>query len=227
MQIAWNNHLETLYLKLIKSQPGCPLLYTVIRCHSLLLHSSMEQQWQITMNMHTRPKIFWIIVFFSFFLICVRHNFCKLSAGICDHLEHTSSKEIFVEYSTCNFKIYKKKYQMKKLNSPWSASFWKYYIFKLKGLRSCIGNAEKIPLLSFTLCVNTMLMWYSHSTNMQDCFECVLFLNFLLSPCNPFYSPKHLLWLVARSTKTLAEMTLPKGRNICMSSASPNSWGRW
>lgn len=44
---------------------------------------------------------------------------------------------------------------------------------------------------------------------------------------NPFYSPKHLLWLVARSTNTLAEMTLPKGRNICMSSASPNSWGRW
>lgn len=65
---------------------------------------------------------------------------------------------------------------MKKLNSLWSASFWKYYIFKLKGLRSCIGNAEKIPLLSFTLCVNTMLMWCSHSTNMQDCFECVFFL---------------------------------------------------
>lgn len=39
-------------------------------------------------------------------------------------------------------------------------------------------------------------------------------------------SPKHLLWLVARSTKTLAEMTLPKGKNICVSSASPNSWGR-
>lgn len=38
--------------------------------------------------------------------------------------------------------------------------------------------------------------------------------------------PKHLLWLVARSTKTLAEMTLPKGKNICVSSASPNSWGR-
>ncbi|KYN42427.1 hypothetical protein ALC56_03187 [Trachymyrmex septentrionalis] len=27
--------------------------------------------------------------------------------------------------------------------------------------------------------------------------------------------------------KTLDEMTLPNGRNICMSSPSPNSWGRW
>lgn len=40
-------------------------------------------------------------------------------------------------------------------------------------------------------------------------------------------SPKHLLWLVARSMKTLEEMTVPKGRNICMSSLSPNSCGRW
>lgn len=40
-------------------------------------------------------------------------------------------------------------------------------------------------------------------------------------------SPKHLLWLVARSTNTLAEMTLPKGRNICSISESLNSWGRW
>lgn len=39
--------------------------------------------------------------------------------------------------------------------------------------------------------------------------------------------PKHLLWFVARSTKTLAEMTLPKGRNICRISVSANSWGRW
>ena len=38
--------------------------------------------------------------------------------------------------------------------------------------------------------------------------------------------PKHLLWLVARSMKTLEDMTLPKGMNICMSSPSPNSWGR-
>ena len=35
--------------------------------------------------------------------------------------------------------------------------------------------------------------------------------------------PKHLLWLVARSINTLELMTLPKGRNICISSASPNS----
>lgn len=41
------------------------------------------------------------------------------------------------------------------------------------------------------------------------------------------HSPKHLLWLVARSTKTLAEMTLPKGMNICSISESVNSWGRW
>ena len=40
-------------------------------------------------------------------------------------------------------------------------------------------------------------------------------------------NPKHLLWLVARSMKTLELITFPKGRNICMSSASPNSWGRW
>lgn len=35
--------------------------------------------------------------------------------------------------------------------------------------------------------------------------------------------PKHLLWLVARSMNTLEEMMLPKGRNICISSLSPNS----
>ena len=39
--------------------------------------------------------------------------------------------------------------------------------------------------------------------------------------------PKHLLWLVARSMNTLELITFPKGRNICISSASPNSWGRW
>lgn len=39
--------------------------------------------------------------------------------------------------------------------------------------------------------------------------------------------PKHLLWLVARSMKTFEDMTLPKGTNICMSSVSPNSCGRW
>ena len=39
--------------------------------------------------------------------------------------------------------------------------------------------------------------------------------------------PKHLLWLVALSMKTLELMTLPKGRNICINSASPNSWGKW
>ncbi|EZA49735.1 hypothetical protein X777_11607, partial [Ooceraea biroi] len=42
----------------------------------------------------------------------------------------------------------------------------------------------------------------------------------------PSHLPKHLLWLVARSMKTLEEITLPNGRNICMSSPSPNSWGR-
>lgn len=46
-------------------------------------------------------------------------------------------------------------------------------------------------------------------------------------PQLPSHLPKHLLWLVARSMKTLEEMTLPNGRNICMSSPSPNSWGRW
>lgn len=46
-------------------------------------------------------------------------------------------------------------------------------------------------------------------------------------PHLPSHLPKHLLWLVARSMKTLEEMTLPNGRNICMSSPSPNSWGRW
>ena len=55
-------------------------------------------------------------------------------------------------------------------------------------------------------------------------------------------NPKHLLWFVARSMNTwgkkticgkkklwsfsltLELMTFPNGRNICMSSASPNSW---
>ncbi|KYN10347.1 hypothetical protein ALC57_17534, partial [Trachymyrmex cornetzi] len=48
-----------------------------------------------------------------------------------------------------------------------------------------------------------------------------------ICPQLPSHLPKHLLWLVARSMKTLDEMTLPNGRNICMSSPSPNSWGRW
>lgn len=39
--------------------------------------------------------------------------------------------------------------------------------------------------------------------------------------------PKHLLWLVARSMNTFELMTFPNGINICMSSASPNSWGKW
>jgi len=44
---------------------------------------------------------------------------------------------------------------------------------------------------------------------------------------NADHSPKHLLWLVARSTYTLALMMLPNGRNICDNSVSPNSCGRW
>lgn len=38
-----------------------------------------------------------------------------------------------------------------------------------------------------------------------------------------YHLPKHLLWFVARSTYTLALITLPNGINICASSASPNS----
>ncbi len=45
--------------------------------------------------------------------------------------------------------------------------------------------------------------------------------------CHHSDSPKHLLWLVARSTNTFAEMTFPKGRNICSISESVNSCGRW
>jgi hypothetical protein len=37
------------------------------------------------------------------------------------------------------------------------------------------------------------------------------------------YLPKHLLWLVARSMNTLELITFPNGKNICISSASPNS----
>lgn len=55
-----------------------------------------------------------------------------------------------------------------------------------------------------------------------NCLLC--FLKSLSPSLNP---PKHLLWLVARSTKTLAEMTLPNGRNICSISESVNSCGRW
>ena len=39
--------------------------------------------------------------------------------------------------------------------------------------------------------------------------------------------PKHLLRLVTLSTNTLAEMTLPKGLNVCTKSVSVNSWGKW
>lgn len=39
--------------------------------------------------------------------------------------------------------------------------------------------------------------------------------------------PKHLLRLVCLSIKTLAEMTVPNGINICMRSWSPNSCGKW
>lgn len=42
-----------------------------------------------------------------------------------------------------------------------------------------------------------------------------------------FCIPKHLLRLVCLSMKTLAEITFPKGMNICRMSWSPNSCGRW
>jgi len=39
--------------------------------------------------------------------------------------------------------------------------------------------------------------------------------------------PKHLLSRVGLSINTLAERTLPKGRNVCIRSASVNSGGKW